>query len=92
MRNLLTLLNLSMLVLLVGIPDGDVRVWLALVGAVTAVLLWRMAQHERRAECQQAGDQAIDLFLAAAASARGTQAGTPARHQALRQSESDGEG
>jgi hypothetical protein len=70
MRTLLTVLNLSMLVLLAGIPDGSVRWWLAAVGAVTALLLWRLAQRERLAEVQQAGDQAIDQLLATASTVR----------------------
>lgn len=70
MRNLLTVLNLSMLVLLAAIDHGDLRWWLAAVGAVTALLLWRMAEERRRQEHQAAGDTAIDQLLGIASAVR----------------------
>ena len=87
MRNLLTILNLSMLVLLAGLPGGEFRWWLVLVGAVTAALLWRLAERER----QELGDQAIDSFLADAARSHGIQADARLQHRSSTQSTRDDE-
>lgn len=50
MRTLLFILNLSLLGLLAGLPDSPLRWIAAALGAVTAVLVWRLSQVERRAE------------------------------------------
>lgn len=67
MRNLLTVLNLSMLVILAWAPDPDIRWWFVLIGMATALLLGIGAKRERQA----LGDQAIDSFLDQAAGFRG---------------------
>lgn len=82
MRNLLTVLNLSMLVLLAGTPAGDWRWWLVIVGAVTAALLWRLAQHERAIELEQTQGKTLDALAEVshrfAAERRGSRQGSPA--------------
>lgn len=83
MQNLLTVLNLSMLVLLAGLPDrlSDARWWLVAVGATAAVLLWRLARHERRAERQEVQSAIWDDVLTAASSALRRRSGPSADHR-----------
>lgn len=78
MRNLLMVLNLSMLVLLAGTPEGDYRWWLVVVGAVTGALLWRLAERERREERRAVQSAVWDDVLTVASSAQQQRQAQPA--------------
>lgn len=54
MRGMLTILNLSMLVLLAGMPDGEYRWTLASAGAITAIVMYILARLQTDQEKRQA--------------------------------------
>jgi Na+/H+ antiporter NhaD/arsenite permease-like protein len=50
MRTVLVVLNCSTLILVAGLPAGNGRWWVALLGAVAVLLLGALTKQERRQE------------------------------------------
>lgn len=70
MRTLLALVASSILIINNGIPDGETQWYLTLLGCAAIGLLWALGGRQERAKVQQAGNQAIDQLIDAAASVR----------------------
>lgn len=50
MRTLLAILTSSLLIIVAGIPDAEIRLYLALLGVAAVWATWALGERERRAE------------------------------------------